>query len=195
MDKPFSQACENNKGPILERLSAWFDSTQHVLEVGSGTGQHAVHFAAAMPQLQWQCSDQHFNLPGINAWRAEARLSNLPAPIALDVTREWPAQRFDGIYTANTCHIMSWAMVEALFRGIDQTLQQPGTLVIYGPFNYGGQFTSESNARFDTHLRQTHPQQGIRDFEAVNDLAQSIGLTLADDVAMPANNRLLRWCR
>lgn len=195
MNKPFSQACENNKGPILERLSDWFASTEQVLEVGSGTGQHAVHFAAAMPHLLWQCSDQHFNLPGINAWRSEAGLANLPDPVVLDVTRDWPERSYDGIYTANTCHIMGWNMVEALFRGIDRCLQRPGTLVIYGPFNYGGQFTSASNARFDAHLRQTHPQQGIRDFEAIDELAGAIGLHLVDDIAMPANNRLLRWRR
>lgn len=195
MHKPFSRACENNKGPILDILRQTLVGSQRVLEIGSGTGQHAVHFAAALPGLAWQCSDQGVNLPGIRAWLEEARLSNLAAPISLDVTGDWPGQTFDAIYTANTCHIMSWAMVEAMFAGIGRCLQRPGTLLIYGPFNYGGQFTSPSNARFDQHLREMHPQQGIRDIEAVAALARQIGLTLHDDIAMPANNRLLVWRR
>lgn len=193
MNKPFSQACENNKEPILLKLAPLLDNATTVLEIGSGTGQHAVHFAARLPQLRWQCSDRPENLPGIMLWLAEAGLPNLPAPLQLDVAGDWPAGRFDAIYSANTCHIMSWDMVRSLFRGVGHHLNDGGLLVIYGPFNYGGAFTSESNAHFDAHLRHVNPQQGIRDVEAVNELAQQAGLRLNEDYAMPANNRLLAW--
>ena len=193
MHKPFSQACENNKGPILEKIAPALDQAKSVLEIGSGTGQHAVFFAAHMPHLQWQCSDRRENLDGINAWRLDSGLPNLPSPLILDVTGHWPKQRFDAIYSANTCHIMSWAMVEAMFQGMQNTINPGGHLMIYGPFNYGGQFTADSNAHFNDHLKAVAPHQGIRDFEAVNALAESIGLQLEADHAMPANNRLLIW--
>ena len=166
------------------------------MEVGSGTGQHAVHFAAAMPWLQWQASDRAGYLPGIRAWLQHAGLPNTPAPLELEVAAgPWPTQRFDAAFTANTLHIMGWTEVQALFAGLGQVLADEATLVVYGPFNYGNAFTSDSNRDFDASLRARDPRMGIRDFEAVDGLARAAGLALVDDTAMPANNRCLVWRR
>lgn len=193
MDKPFSQACQNNQDPILEKIAPLLRAPGTVLEIGSGTGQHGAYFARQLPWLHWQYSDRPENLPGIRLWQQEAGLDNLPPPIVLDVLGPWPEQSFDAIYSANTCHIMAWPMVEALFQGVERQLQAGGLLLIYGPFNYDGQFTSPSNAQFDAQLRQSDPQQGIRDQESINALAEAAGLALIEDFAMPANNRLLVW--
>jgi cyclopropane fatty-acyl-phospholipid synthase-like methyltransferase len=192
--KPFSQACENNKSPILDVLRRVFADRQQVLEIGSGTGQHAVHFAAHLPHLTWQTSDLPENHPGIRAWLEDASLPNLREPIAIDTDqRPWPVEPVDAVFTANTLHIMSWPQVENGFAGIAQVIQPDAVLAVYGPFNYNGGFTSESNRNFDAWLKQRGAHQGIRDFEAVNTLAEQIGLQLQEDNAMPANNRLLVW--
>lgn len=193
--KPYAETCERNRDPILEVLREHFADRRRVLEVGSGTGQHAVHFAAALPQLTWQTSDLEASLPGIGLWVRQARLANLPPPLALDVFGPWPAGRFDAVFTANTLHIMSWAGVRALFAALPAVLTGNGLLVVYGPFNYGGAFTSASNAAFDVWLKQRSPASGIRDFAAVDELACSAGLSLVEDRAMPANNRTLVWRR
>ena len=192
-DKPYSVACERNREPILAVLRTHFADRRHVLEIGSGTGQHAVHFAASMPHLQWQTSDVAANLPGISAWLAEAQLPNTPPPLLLDVNKELPALAADAIFSANTLHIMSWDEVERLFGGLNRVCAPDVTVAIYGPFNYGGRFTSDSNAAFDATLKARDPHMGIRDFEAVNQLAAGTGLTLVADVPMPANNRTLVW--
>lgn len=194
--KPFSEACERNRGPILDVLLHAFAGCRSVLEIGSGTGQHAVHFAAALPHLVWQTSDLPCNHAGICAWLAEAQAANVLPPLALDVTAHpWPAATYDAVFSANTLHIISWAAVERMFAGVGRVLAQGGTLCIYGPFNYGGRFTSASNARFDAMLRERDPMSGIRDFATVDALARTLGLTLLEDVAMPANNRTLVWRR
>ena len=197
MPKPFSPASECNRDPILQVLQPHFSDRRRVLEIGSGTGQHAVHFAAAMPQLRWQCSDRPVYLPGIRQWLGEEALPNTPEPLALDANDDWVAlnQRFDAVFTANTLHIMSWPEVERCFAQLPLLLEADAKLAIYGPFNYGGQFTSESNAAFDAGLRAEKPWRGIRDFEAVNALAELIGFRLVHDHAMPANNRCLLWQR
>jgi cyclopropane fatty-acyl-phospholipid synthase-like methyltransferase len=195
MMKPCSDACERNRGPILEVLRDRFADRRRVLEIGSGTGQHAVHFAAALPQVTWQTSDLEPSLPGIRLWLEESGLSNLPPPIALDVTGPWPEARFDGIFTANTLHIMSWPEVRTLFERLPAVLTGDAALAIYGPFNYDGRFTSDSNATFDAWLKQRSAQSGIRDFAAVDELARTIGFTLVEDRPMPANNRTLVWRR
>ena len=197
MPKPFSPASERNREPILEVLKPHFSDRRRVLEIGSGTGQHAVHFAAAMPHLRWQCSDRPAYLPGIRQWLGEEALPNTPEPLALDANDDWVAlnQRFDAVFTANTLHIMSWPEVERCFAQLPLLLEADAKLAIYGPFNYGGQFTSESNAAFDAGLRAEKPWRGIRDFEAVNALAELIGFRLVHDHAMPANNRCLLWQR
>lgn len=194
--KPFAPACERNREPILDVLRRCFADRRHVLEVGSGTGQHAVHFAQAMPWLQWQASDRSAHLPGIRAWLDEAALPNTPPPLELDVAQAaWPDARFDGVFSANTLHIMGWPEVEACFAGLRQVLSKDAVLAVYGPFNYGGEYTSASNREFDAWLRARDARSGIRDFEAVDALARGIGLSLAEDVAMPANNRCLVWMR
>jgi len=193
--KPYAPACERNRQPILAVLRECFADRRDVLEVGSGTGQHAVHFAAAMPWLSWQCSDRAEHLPGIRLWLDEAGLPNTPAPIELDVSGAWARRRFDAVFSANTLHIMGWPEVQQFFEGVDAVLATDGVLAAYGPFNYGGEYTSDSNREFDTWLKARDTRSGIRDFEAVDALAREIGLTLMDDVAMPANNRTLVWRR
>jgi len=196
LDKPYSPSCDRNREPILAVLREHFVDRHDVLEIGSGTGQHAVHFAAAMPWLRWQCSDVADNLPGIRMWLDEAALPNTPTPIELDVARgPWPTQTFDAVFSANSLHIMGWAEVEALFAGLDAVLAPDATLVVYGPFNYDGGYTSDSNREFDGWLKARDPRSAIRDFEAVDALARAIGLRLHADVAMPANNRCLVWRR
>lgn len=194
--KPHSAACERNREPILAVLREHFGVCRHVLEIGSGTGQHAVYFAAAMPWLTWQASDRAEQLPGIRAWLDEAALPNTPAPLALDVLDRWPSLDVDAVFSANTLHIMGWTGVQAFFEGVGARLKHPaGMLVVYGPFNYGGTYTSASNREFDAWLKARDPQSGIRDFEAVDALAQKAGLRLQADVEMPANNRCLVWRR
>jgi hypothetical protein len=194
-DKPYSPACDENKAPILAVLAPLFDDVRSVLEIGSGTGQHAVHFAAAMPQLTWQCSDQPAQLPGIRLWLAEAGLPNTPAPLALDVDGPWPESEFDAAFSANTVHIMSLPQVERMFRGVARLLPSGAPFVLYGPFSDGGKHTSDSNAQFHLYLRQRDPASGVRDLEYLRRVAAAAGLTLADDIPMPVNNRTLVWRR
>ena len=195
-DKPFSPSCERNREPILAVLRERFAARRRVLEIGSGSGQHAVHFAAAMPWLTWQCSDVAGNLPGIRAWLDDAHLANTPPPIEFDVAGAEPVpSRFDALFSANTLHIMGWPEVIRLFAALPQLMAPSAVLTVYGPFNYDGAFTSPSNAAFDASLRADQPQRGIRDFEAVDALAQAAGLALIDDHAMPANNRCITWQR
>lgn len=192
--KPFSQACENNKRPILDVIGPAFASVRHVLEIGSGTGQHAVFFAQEMPHLVWQTSDVVENHVGIRAWIEEANLENVRLPLELDVTmRNWPISNADAVFSANTAHIMSWPQVEQMVSGAAALLSADGAFCLYGPFNYGGRYTSDSNANFDTWLKARDPQSGIRDFEALDQLARAHGLNLDCDHPMPANNRLILW--
>lgn len=194
--KQFSAACERNRDPILASLKEVLADKTRVLEIGSGTGQHAVHFAKHFPHLIWQTSDLPENHPSIIAWQEEAQLPNVRPPIVLDVQQpDWPVGSYDAVFTANTCHIMAWPEVRAMFAGIGRLLSPGGVLCVYGPFNYGGRFTSESNARFDANLKQHAPHMGIRDIEAIDQLAKDHGLQLVSDNEMPANNRLLVWRR
>lgn len=193
--KPWSEACERNRAPILEVLRGAFAGATEVLEIGSGTGQHAVFFAAALPQLVWQPSDRAEHLAGIAAWRDEAGLPNLRAPLALDVDGDWPVAECDALFSANTLHIMSWTSVEHFFSGAGRVLLPGGVLAVYGPFSYGGRHTAESNARFDAFLRARDHLSGIRDFDAVCALARGHGFSFVDDHALPANNRVLIWRR
>ncbi|HQR59086.1 MAG TPA: DUF938 domain-containing protein [Azonexus sp.] len=195
MEKPHAPACERNREPILEVLHDHFHDRRAVLEIGSGTGQHAIFFAARLPHLIWQTSDRAESLPGIKAWLDETGLANTPPALELDVTGAWPAGRYDAVFSANTLHIMPWAVVECLFAGLADVLADQAKVAIYGPFNYGGRFTSESNAAFDLRLKENAPHQGIRDFEKVNGLAEMAGLELVEDRAMPSNNRCLVWRR
>ncbi|MEQ1557886.1 MAG: DUF938 domain-containing protein [Methyloglobulus sp.] len=191
-NKPYSQACENNKAPILAVIRKVFDQPITVWEIGSGTGQHACYFARELPHLIWQPTDLAENLPGINAWLDEANLPNINQPLSFDVTDSvWPCDGMDAVFTANTLHIMGWQQVEILFERFQTTLNPLALICMYGPFNYNDNYTSDSNARFDEWLKGRDPLSGIRDFEAVMTLAESAGLKLLMDNAMPANNRLL----
>ena len=193
--KPYSHACDQNRGPILTVLRDHFADCSRVLEIGSGTGQHAIYFADALPHLSWQASDRAENLPGIRLWLDEAGLPNTPRPLVLDVTGPWPTQHFDAVFSANTLHIMSWCKVKALFAGLPSVMAVNAKLVIYGPFNYAGRYVSDSNATFDNWLKSQAPRMGIRDFSAVDDLARAAGLQLLEDHAMPVNNQCLVWQR
>ncbi|HUQ25531.1 MAG TPA: DUF938 domain-containing protein [Burkholderiales bacterium] len=184
--RPFSEASERNRAPILAVLKNAFAKSRSVLEIGSGTGQHAAYFAPELPHLVWQASDVAENLAGIRQWFASA--------IELDVDKEWPPIHADAVFSANTCHIMSWEQVERMFAGIG-SMASVKTVCLYGPFNYGGTHSSESNARFDAMLRGRDPASGIRDAEAITALARKNGFSLAEDHAMPANNRLLVFRR
>lgn len=196
MEKPFSQACENNKAPILQIIKNEFKDDCVVWEIGAGTGQHACHFAAHLPQLTWQPTDRQENLAGILLWQQDADLPNLCSPLALNVSdADWPCESIPALFTANTLHIMHWNEVECLFRQLNKYLVADAIMCIYGPFNYDGNYTSESNQRFDQWLKDRDPESGIRDVEAIAGLAEGIGLQLVDDHAMPANNRLLVWQR
>jgi cyclopropane fatty-acyl-phospholipid synthase-like methyltransferase len=194
-DKPFAPACERNREPILAVLRERYADRRRVLEIGSGTGQHAVHFAAALPHLSWQCSDRDGNLPGIRLWLDEAALPNTPPPIALDVEGRWPEARYDAVFSANTLHIMGWPQVERMFAALPGVLADDAVVAIYGPFNVDGRATSESNAAFDASLRAKAPHQGLRDVADVDALARRAGLTLVEDRPMPANTRCLVWRR
>ena len=195
MNKPFSQACENNKQAILNILKKHFIQTKQVLEIGSGSGQHGVYFAKNLPHLNWQTSDLKLNHQGINQWIDDFPSNNIKRPITIDLNFPWFNPVFtvpiDGIFTANTLHIVSWPLVRRFFEGVGANLSSNGVLSIYGPFNYHKQFTSQSNANFDLWLKDIDLQSGIRDFEAIVELADAAGLILLKDNEMPANNRLL----
>jgi cyclopropane fatty-acyl-phospholipid synthase-like methyltransferase len=196
MNKPFSQACENNRAPILAVLRRHLADGWRVLEIGSGTGQHAVYFGAHLPAVAWQTSDRIEYHDGIRLWLTDALLANVALPLELDVlVQPWPVDRIDAVFSANTAHIMSWSAVEAMFRGVGRVLERRGLFLLYGPFSYGESHTSPSNAAFDASLRARDPEMGVRAFEAVDALAQAAGLQLLEDNAMPANNRLLVWRR
>jgi cyclopropane fatty-acyl-phospholipid synthase-like methyltransferase len=194
-DKPFSPACEENKVPILAVIGPLFEDCHTVLEIGSGTGQHAVYFAGHLPWLRWQTSDQPAHLPGIRLWLAAARLDNLPEPVALDVTGTWPEGPFDAVFSANTAHIMSLPEVAAMIRGVGQVLAPGGRFALYGPFSRGGRHTSDSNRDFDHWLRMRDPDSGVRDIDTLEPLAAEAGLILEADHTMPVNNRTLIWRR
>ena len=194
------EASERNKRPILAVLADALSGRRRVLEIGAGTGQHAVFFARHLTHLHWMPSDRADALPGLRARIDVEGSDNVGEPLELDVTADpWPdtvtTRAFDAVYSANTLHIMSWPSVESMFDGVGAVLARGGTLCVYGPFRYNREYTTPSNERFDQSLRDRDPDSGIRDFEAVNALARDQGLELLDDHAMPANNQLLVWHR
>lgn len=192
MTKPFSQACENNKQPILDILNSAFTNQKHVLEIGSGSGQHAVYLAKNLPTITWQTSDLLINHLGINQWIDDFYTPNIKRPIVVDLAQDHPLlDKVDTIFTANTLHIISWPLVQNFFKLVEDQLPSEGILCIYGPFNYQGEYTCESNENFDIWLKKRDKDSGIRDIEAVCQLATKSGLSLKEDIAMPANNRIL----
>jgi cyclopropane fatty-acyl-phospholipid synthase-like methyltransferase len=194
--KPYSESCEQNRWPILEVLRVALADRSRLLEIGSGTGQHAVYFAPEFPQLTWQTSDRSDMHAGIQAWLDDRRAANILPPLALDVCSDrWPTGHYDAVYSANTVHIMSATEVGCLFAGVGDVLESSGVFCLYGPFNYHGHYTSASNARFDQWLKVRDPSSGIKDFEALQELAEHAGLALVHDYELPANNRMLVWLK
>jgi cyclopropane fatty-acyl-phospholipid synthase-like methyltransferase len=194
--KQYSESCNQNRAPILTVLRAEFATTREVLEIGSGTGQHAVYLAGALAHLRWHTSDLPENHPSIHAWIEESGLENIARPFPLDVTAgQWPQRTFDGVFSANTTHIMHWAAVTDLFAGVAHLLEPGGRFCLYGPFNDHGRYTSDSNARFDAWLKNRDPGSGIRDCADLDALAHGHGLRRRADHEMPVNNRLLVWMK
>lgn len=193
---PFSAACEHNKRPILQVLHRHLAGRTRLLEIGGGTGQHAVFFAERFPALIWQSSDLADNLANLNRRIHRAAFPNLVEAIALDVNDpEWNCGSVDAVFSANSLHIMSVESVRQFFAGTGRHLQVGGLLLVYGPFKYAGAFTTPSNRDFDQWLKERNPVSGIRDFEWLDALARDAGLELLEDNTMPSNNQLLVWSR
>ncbi len=194
MNRPYAESCDQNRDPILTTIRPLLQQSKNVLEIGSGTGQHAIYFGAQMPHLRWQTSDRQEYHSGIQAWLEDAALPNVLPPIELDVQQSaWPTLAFDAIFSANTSHIMHWSDVEALFAGVGKLLASGGLLLLYGPFSNAGQHSSDSNLRFDQFLRARDPLSGIRDVDDLNRLATQAGLRFCHNYEMPVNNRILHW--
>lgn len=194
--KEFSEACERNKEAIYSVIEPLLAGKNSLLEIGSGTGQHAVYFANRLPKLAWQTSDRSESHHSIKAWIKESTLNNVSMPLLLDVLEDdWPAAQYESVFSANTAHIMPWRAVEAMFQGVSQVLSNDGIFILYGPFNYDGKFTSESNRQFEGWLKSVDSERGIRDFEEIEKLANRVGMNLSQDAEMPANNRLLVWSK
>ena len=191
--KPFAESSEQNKEPILEILKSEFADCHRILEVGSGTGQHAVFFSEQLPHLQWICSDLEENHAGIQMWLDEAPHNNIEGPLLLDAREDWPQLQVDAVFSANAIHIMSWQAVEGLIENVGKVLSSGGKLCLYGPFIIDGQHTAESNARFDAWLKSRDPLSGVRDVTDLTILLNLQNMELVNDHEMPVNNRILVW--
>jgi len=195
---PFSPACERNQAPIAAELARLLprpgEGCCRVLEIGSGTGQHAVYFQQNLPWLHWQASDVPGNLPDLKARFALEGQGNLASPLPLQLGHDdWPDARFDAVFTANTLHIMPFELAPKLFSGAASVLGAGGLLLVYGPFSEAGQHSADSNRAFDLSLRARDPRMGIRDLQSLRSMAQSAGFEQVDTIAMPANNQLLHF--
>jgi len=193
---PHSPAAERNKAAILEKLKQILSGTETVLEIGCGTAQHAIHFAREFPKIVWLPTDLPERLSVANAILATADLNNIKTSVALDMSTslthdDWPDYEIDVVYTANTVHIMPWSVVQNMIVAVAEHLDREGIFIVYGPFKYGGDFTTESNRMFNESLKRRNSVQGIRDYEAIERLAREQGLHLVHDFSMPANNQLL----
>ena len=193
MSKPYAESCDQNREPIEAVLKRFVSDTLSVLEIGSGTGQHAVYFAGCYPWLTWQTTELPQHHAGIRAWISDSSLDNVIEPFELDVSGSWPDKHYDLIFTANTLHIISMDQAESLFRQVPRCMHENSVLIMYGPFNYQGRYTSPSNERFDAWLKQRDPASGIKNFDWLRDIAAGCGLECAHDFSMPANNRCLIW--
>ena len=195
MNRPYSESCDQNQGAILQVLKQFVKGKKRVLEIGSGTGQHAVYFGQQFEWLNWQTSDLEENHSGISAWIEYSQLTNVIHPVALDVAGTWPAAQYDVIFSANTLHIMSATDVMQLFTRLPACMGEQALFIVYGPFNYQGEYTSASNRHFDQWLKQRDPHSGIKNFDWLQDIARTSGLECSHDFIMPANNRILVWQR
>lgn len=197
MEIPFSEACERNKAPILHvLLENIYPTDRRVLEIGAGTGQHAIYFAQKFPQVEWFPSDLPANMLGLNMAFSDARVKNIQKPVRLDVSRDdFPKVKFDVVFTANTLHIMHWKDCKAFMKLLGHRLREDSRAIFYGPFKYNGEFTSPSNALFDETLKTRDPLSGIRAFEDINGNMVKNGFALVEDYEMPANNRTLVYRR
>ncbi len=196
MSKQYSESCEQNKKPILAVIKPLLKSAENILEIGSGTGQHAVYFAEKMPDIIWHTSDCSEYLEGINCWINDSALANVKKPFELNVTHSsWPQLKVDAVFTANSVHIMHQLDVGNMFKGVAALLQTDGDFIIYGPFNYNKQYTSASNASFDGWLKNRDPLSGIKHFENIVSLANEAGMVLISDYEMPVNNRILHFSK
>jgi cyclopropane fatty-acyl-phospholipid synthase-like methyltransferase len=193
-EKPNAPATERNRDVILQVLQDEFRESRSVLEIGSGTGQHAVFFARALPHLIWQSSDREINHAGIQSWIDDAGLENVRMPLLLDVeVSERPDDTFEAVFSANTAHIMGFPAVECMFSIVGACLIEGGVFCLYGPFNQNGAFTSPSNEKFDASLKAQDVSMGIRNLEDLDALAEVNGMTRVRLYAMPANNNLVVW--
>jgi len=190
---PDAPSCARNRESILGHLRRLLANSRKVLEVGSGSGQHAVYFAPQLPQLTWQTSERVEMLPGIRAWLEKRPAQNLIQPLALDVDKEWPELRVDAVFTANTLHIMSRGSVQHFFHKLRSVLQPGGQLIVYGPMKIDGAFIGPSNADFDLWLKERDAASGIRDLEWLDKLAGAAGMQRKELNYLPANNQLVVW--
>lgn len=189
---PYSSASERNRQPILDQLINLLPEQGTVLEIGSGTGQHAVFFSRHLAGICWQPTDRAENLPGLEVQFAAKGNPRIHKPQKLDVLNDpWPENSYEAAFSANTAHIMSWEAVQAMFAGVAQHLLTSACFCLYGPFNINGAYTSPGNAEFDMQLRQQDPQMGIRDMSAVEALSKDHQMCLQKKIAMPANNFIL----
>lgn len=194
MNKPFAESCAQNQKVILDVLKTLLTDAGTVLEIGSGTGQHAVFFTEHMSHLYWQPSDLADQHAGMQMWLNEVEHQRIKSPLEIDVDNgPWPVENIDYVYTANTTHIISSSQAENMLKHVADCLKPGGLFLQYGPFNYNGNYTSESNARFDVWLKQRDPNSCIKHFETLQEQANENGMSLFNDIEMPANNRILVW--
>lgn len=191
-DLPVVDSCLRNQRPILDVLGQFLPKNARVLEIGSGTGQHAAYMTEHLPGICWQPTEMSERLDEITLWQQHCNRAGFLPPLELDVCQDiWPARDFDAVFSANVVHFVSWPEVERLFVGVARCLNAGGLLMLYGPYNYDGQFTSEGNIALDGWLRERNPESGIKDFEQVLLLARKHHLHLRADEEMPSNNRML----
>jgi len=193
-DRPYAESTARNAAPILEVLKRELRDSQRVLEIGSGTGQHAVAFAAVLDHLHWQTSDLDEHHAGINAWIGASQIENVSAPLSIDVrTADVAVDGYDAAYSSNTAHIMGIDAVEKMYSLVGNALRVGGVFCLYGPFRRNGQFNTQSNADFDTNLRGRDPAMGIRDLEALDEFAAVNSLRRRRLYAVPSNNYVAVW--
>ena len=190
---PFSESAERNQKPIAQVLKDFITKQdRNIFEIGSGTGQHAAYLGSCFSHLDWQTSDVKSNHSTIQAYIDRANLNNLLSPIEFEVGKTpWPRKRFDIVYTANTLHIMSWKNVKTTLKSVNKIMNEGGQFFIYGPFKFDGEFTSESNEKFDLILKENDPQRGIRNFEDIKTNLEKNNLMFTNKIEMPANNMIL----